>query len=94
MNSMNSINSMNSLNEIMPNVEIFKTELWREFEALAKAEKKNPSKILADFIKEYIESRSDSVLFDKIAEEGFNSEYTEDDAVELVRRARLEKMRG
>jgi hypothetical protein len=43
---------------------------------------------------EYIESRSDSVLFDEIAEEGFQGEYTEDDAVELVRQARLERMRG
>ncbi len=78
----------------MQNVEIFKTELWREFEALAKAEKESPLELLTDFLKEYIESRSDSALFDKIAEEGFNSEYTEDDAVELVRRARLEKMRN
>lgn len=78
----------------MQNVEIFKTELWQEFERTAKAEKENPIEILTELLRDYVESRSDSVLFDKIAEEGFNSEYTEDDAVELVRRARLEKMRG
>ena len=78
----------------MPNVEIFQTDLWREFEALAKAEKESPLQILTELIKDYIESHSDSTLFDEIAEEGFSSEYAEDDAVELVRRARIEKMRG
>lgn len=78
----------------MQNIEIFKTELWQEFEMAAKAEKENPIEILTELLRDYVESRSDSVLFDKIAEEGFNSEYTEDDAVEIVRRARLEKMRG
>lgn len=78
----------------MQNVEIFKTELWQEFELAAKAEKENPIEILTELLRDYVESRSDSALFDKIAEQGFSSEYTEDDAAEIVRRARLEKMRG
>jgi hypothetical protein len=78
----------------MTNAEVFQTDLWREFEAAAKAEKENPLKILTELMRDYVESRSDSVLFDEIAEEGFKSEYTEDDAVEIVRRARLEKLRG
>lgn len=78
----------------MTNAEIFKSEIWCEFEAIAKAEKENPVNVLVELMNEYIESRSDSVLFDEIAEEGFQGEYTEDDAVELVRQARLERMRG
>lgn len=78
----------------MTNAEIFKSEIWREFEAIVKAEKENPVNVLVELMNEYIESRSDSVLFDEIAEEGFQGEYTEDDTVELVRQARLERMRG
>lgn len=78
----------------MTNAELFKTNLWREFEAAAKAEKTNPIAVLKELIGDYVESRADSVLFDEIAEEGFRSGYTEDDAVELVRQARLEKVRG
>jgi len=78
----------------MTSVELFKSKLWHEFEAAAKSEKENPITILTELMNDYIESRSDSALFDEIAEEGFRSEYTEDDAVELVRKARLEKMRG
>ncbi|MDQ3633478.1 MAG: hypothetical protein ACR2MD_18670 [Aridibacter sp.] len=78
----------------MTNAEIFKSEIWREFEAIAKAEKENPVNVLVELMNEYIESRSDSVLFDEIAEEGFQGEYTEDDAVEIVRQARLERSRG
>lgn len=78
----------------MTNVEIFKTKIWREFEAAAKAEKENPINLLIELMSDYLESHSDSVLFDKIAEEGFNSKYTEDDAVEIVRQARLDKVRG
>ncbi len=78
----------------MTNAEVFKTDLWREFEAAARAEKQNPLKILTELMSDYIESRADSALFDEIAEEGFKSGYTEDDAVELVRQARLERMRG
>ncbi len=78
----------------MTNAEVFKTDLWREFEAAAKAEKQSPLKILTKLMSDYVESRADSALFDEIAEEGFKTGYTEDDAVELVRQARLERMRG
>jgi hypothetical protein len=78
----------------MTNAEVFKTDLWREFEAAAKAEKQSPLKILTELMSDYVESRADSALFDEVAEEGLKSGYTEDDAVELVRQARLERMRG
>jgi hypothetical protein len=78
----------------MTKAELFKTDLWREFEAAARAEKQKPISVLTELMSDYIESRADSALFDEIAEEGGKSGYTEDDAVDLVRRARLEKMRG
>ncbi len=78
----------------MTNAELFKTEIWREFEATAKSEKENPINLLIELMSEYLESHSDTVLFDEIAEEGLNSEYTEDDVVELVRQARRERIRG
>jgi hypothetical protein len=78
----------------MTTKDLFKSKLWHDFEETAKAEKQSPISILNELIREYIESRSDSELFDAIAKEGFKSDYTEDDAVEVVRRARLEKMRG
>jgi hypothetical protein len=78
----------------MTNAEVFKTDLWREFEAAAKSDKQRPLKILTELMSDYVESRADSALFDEVAEEGLKSGYTEDDAVELVRQARLERMRG
>jgi hypothetical protein len=78
----------------MTDTEIFKTQLWQEFEAVVKAENENPINVLSELMNDYIEFHTDSALFEEIEEEGFKSGYTEEDAIELVRQARLDKMRG
>jgi hypothetical protein len=69
---------------------LLKTDLCREFEKTARAAKDDPAKELAEFMAEYIESKIDGLLFDEMQREGEKSGYTEDDAVELVRRMRRE----
>ena len=78
----------------MTTADLFKSRLWREFEATAKEGKQSPIDVLAELMAEYIESRADSALFDAMEKEGIGSGFDEDDAVEIVCQARREKMRG
>lgn len=74
---------------------LLKTDLRRQFEDAARGSRRQPVEVLAELMAEYVESNSDTVLFDEIESEGRSrNEYTEDDAVELVRRARRERALG
>ena len=64
---------------------LLQSNLRREFEAAARSSKQKPVDVLAQLMAEFIESQSDSKLFDAIEREGRKSGYTEDDAVDLVR---------
>lgn len=61
------------------------SHLRHEFEAAARSAKQQPGDVLAELMAEYIESQSDTELFDAIEREGRRSGFSEDDAVELVR---------
>ena len=69
---------------------LLQSDLRREFEKAVRAVKKNPADELAVFMSEYIESQFDGELFDAVQRESNPHGYTEDDAVELVRKARRE----
>lgn len=70
---------------------IVKSELGKEFESAARSLKKRPADWLAELMTEAIEIATDIQLDDEIELEGRKSGYAEDDAVELVRRARRER---
>lgn len=69
---------------------LLQSDLRREFEKAARAAKKDPADELAELMAEYIESQADGELFDAIQRESNPHGYTEDDAVEIVRKARRE----
>ena len=71
---------------------ISESPIWKEFEAEAKKRRRNPVKLVLDLIKEQIEIWEDEKLDEEIRRDAQKSGYTEDDAVELVRQYRREKI--
>lgn len=67
------------------------SEVWREFETEAKKHRRNPVRLLSDYMKECLEIWEHENLDEEISRDAQKSGYTEDDAVELVRRHRREK---
>ena len=67
------------------------TELWQEFENAAKKHRRNPLKLITEYIRETLEIWEDQKLDKEIQTEAQKSGYTEDDAVDLVKKYRVEK---
>ncbi len=67
------------------------SEIWKEFENEAKKHRRNPVRLLSDYMKECLEIWEHENLDEEIRKEANKSGYTEDDAVELVRQYRREK---
>ena len=65
--------------------------IWKEFETEAKKRRRNPVKLLSNYMKECLEIWEHEKLDDEISKEAQKSGYTEDNAVELVRQYRREK---
>lgn len=65
--------------------------VWKQFESEAKKRRRNPVKLLSDYMKECLEIWEHERLDDEISKEAQKSGYTEDDAVELVKQYRREK---
>ncbi len=70
---------------------IDESPVWKQFETEAKKRRRNPVKLLSDYMKECLEIWEHERLDDEIIKEAQKSDYTEDDAVELVRQYRREK---
>ncbi len=70
---------------------IDESPVWKQFETEAKKRRRNPVKLLSDYMKECLEIWEHERLDDEISKEAQKSGYTEDDAVELVRQYRREK---
>ena len=66
-------------------------ELWKDFAAVAKAQRQNPLRLLADYMRESLEIWEHQKLDREIQNDVRKSGYTEDDAVEIVRKYRMEK---
>jgi hypothetical protein len=67
---------------------LLQSHLRQEFEAAARSARQQPADVLAELMAGYIESQTDTKLFDAIEREGRKSGYSEDDAVELVQEYR------
>ncbi len=67
------------------------SSVWKQFEIEAKKRRRNPVRILSDYMKECLEIWEHEKLDSEISKEAQKSGYTEDDAVELVRQYRREK---
>ena len=65
--------------------------VWKQFETEAKKRRRNPVKLLSDYMKECLEIWEHERLDDEISKEANKGGYTENDAVELVRQYRREK---
>lgn len=70
---------------------LLKSELWQAFEITLRDEQQQPGDVLAELIGDYIEAKADARLDEQIEEFANPHGYTEDDAVELVKRARRER---
>jgi len=71
---------------------IDESPVWKQFETEAKKRRRNPVKLVLELIKEQVEIWEDEALDREISIEAQKSGYTEDDAVELVRQYRREKL--
>jgi hypothetical protein len=70
---------------------LIRSELWANFEKQARKRKKQPSDVLLELLREYLEIAEDVALNDAIARDARKSGYKEADAVKIVREYRAEK---
>jgi hypothetical protein len=68
-----------------------KTDLWAAFEKQARAERKKPADILAELLREYLETSADIELNESMRREAQKSGLKEADAVRLVREHRAKR---
>jgi metal-responsive CopG/Arc/MetJ family transcriptional regulator len=69
----------------------FDSHLWKQFERVAREQRRNPARLLAQVVREYLEIYEDEKLFQQMQRAARKSGYKEEDAVKLVRRVRQEK---
>ncbi len=65
--------------------------IWEEFQKQAKRRRRNPITLITEWMREQMEIWEDEQLDNAIRRDVQSSGYTEDDAVEIVRRYRREK---
>jgi hypothetical protein len=65
--------------------------LWKEFQKAARAKRRNPVRLLTEYMRECIEIWEDQKLDEEIQRDARRSGFREEDAVEIVRAHRLEK---
>ncbi|HQR35953.1 MAG TPA: hypothetical protein PLK30_24735 [Blastocatellia bacterium] len=75
----------------MKNEILFDQAVWEEFQKQAKRQRQNPATLLTGFMRECLETWEYKQLDKEMQRDAQTSEYTEDDAVELVRQYRAEK---
>jgi hypothetical protein len=64
--------------------------LWDEFQRAAKSRKRNPERLLTDFMRECLESWEDEQLFREMQRQARKSGLKSKDAVNFVRQVRKE----
>jgi hypothetical protein len=60
--------------------------LWEEFQRAARKRRRNPLRLLTDYMRECLEIWEDQKLDEEIRREAQRGGYREQDAVEVVRR--------
>jgi hypothetical protein len=73
--------------------EILDSELWERFEEAARKRRRDPVRLLKDFMKERLEVWEDQKLDRQVKKAALRSGKREDDAVEIVRRQRIDRNR-
>ena len=76
---------------IMSNAELFKSSVWDQFQTAARRQRRDPSKVLMDYMRECLEIWEDKQLDQEIQTDARRSDYSEEDAVEIVQQLRREK---
>ncbi|HEV8367701.1 MAG TPA: hypothetical protein VGQ39_07110 [Pyrinomonadaceae bacterium] len=70
---------------------LIKSELWQEFERKVRSKRRQPAKVLAELLREYLEIQEDIALTEAMRRSARKSGYRESDAVKIVREYRNEK---
>ena len=65
--------------------------VWDKFQKAARKQRLNPAQLLTKYMREQLETWEDEELDEAMQRDVQRSGYTEEDAVELVRRHRLER---
>jgi hypothetical protein len=65
--------------------------LWKEFQKAARKKRQNPMRLLTDYMRECIEIWEDQKMDEEIQRDARRSGFREEEAVDIVRRHRLEK---
>ena len=66
-------------------------QLWKQFEQVAREQRRNPSRLLMQVVREYLAMYEDEEFFRQMQRDARRSGYKEEDAVALVRQVRQEK---
>jgi hypothetical protein len=70
---------------------LMQSDLWRDFEQQVRARRKQPAKVLAELVREYLEIQEDIALTEEMRRDARKGGFREPDAVKLVREHRNEK---
>ena len=73
--------------------EILDSAIWERFEEAARKRRRDPVRLLREFMKERLEVWEDQKLDREIKKAALRSGAREDDAVEIVRRHRVNRSR-
>jgi len=65
--------------------------VWKAFQKAARQRRRNPIHLLTEYMRECLETWEDQKLDEEIRREVRRSGFEEEDAVDIVRRHRLEK---
>ena len=64
---------------------------WKEFQKAAREKRRNPVRLLTEYMRECLETWEDQKLDEEIQRDVRPRGFREEDAVDIVRRHRLEK---
>ena len=70
---------------------LLQSNLWREFETAARSNRRRPTDLLAEVIADFLETQAGATIFDDLEKDLRATNYTEDDAVELVKAYRASR---
>ena len=67
------------------------SSLWEEFQTAARKRRRNPVRLLEDYMRQCLAIWEDQTLDEEIRRDAKRSGHAEEDAVDIVRRHRLAK---
>ncbi len=68
----------------------FDPQLWKQFEQVAREQRRNPARLLMQVVREYLQMYESEQFFRQLQRDARRSGYKEEDAVGLVRQVRQE----